>query len=75
MDEEFKAEQTFDQECITALVHLGMDEMEAAFFLGRFLTVKTGESWTLIQGENEEDPKFFVPTSAIQDDGPDPLKN
>lgn len=74
MNDDLDAERKFDQECIDVLVRLGMGEIDAAFFLGRFLTAKTGQSWTLIQIGEEDEPKFFVPTAALRDPS-EPLKN
>jgi len=74
VDDEFEAEQNFDQECLDKLVRLGMEELDAAFFLGRFLTYKTGESWSLIQIGDGNAPKFFVPTESLTEETP-PLKN
>lgn len=75
MDEEFEAKRNFDQECINTLVRHGMEEMEAVFFLGRFLSAKTGHSWTLIQVGEESTSKFFVPTGALEEEAGDSLKN
>lgn len=72
MDKELDTERQFDQECIDALVRLGMREVEAVLFLGRFLTFKTGQPWALIQ-VGDGTAKFFVPTEILE--GADGLKN
>ncbi len=72
VDEDFLAEQLFDQGCLDTLVRFGMQEAEAVCFLGSFLTRKTGQSWTLIQIGGDNSPKFFVLTSALTEE---PLKN